>query len=54
MHNVTAPKSDKLTIERISNAEALASVRKASVKPGHAFRDKRNDYRRKPKFFAGW
>lgn len=54
MFNVTAPKSNKIVIPRMSQAEALASVRKGPVKAGQTFRDKRNDYRRKPKFFAGW
>lgn len=54
MHNVISPKSNAVVIARLSNAEALAGVRKVAVRGGQAHRDKRNDYQRKPKFHRGW
>ncbi len=54
MKTTCAPKSDKIIIRVQSNADALAKVRKTPVRAGQAFRDKVNDYKRKPKFFSGW
>lgn len=41
-------------IERITNMEAYRAIRKPMARPGAAMKDKRNDYRRKPKHFKGW
>ena len=53
MKNTTAPKARGITISRLTHAEALAGVRKVAVPASRTFRDKRNDYQRKPKFFTG-
>ena len=42
------------TLSIPSQLESLAKVRKAPVRAGQAHRDKRNDYKRKPKFHKGW
>lgn len=54
MFNTTPSKSEKLIIHRMTHAEAFASVRKVAVRAGQSHRDKRNDYKRKPKHFSGW
>ena len=51
---ISQKKPEGFFIERISNAEALRSVRKPIPRPGAAMKDKRNDYARKPKHFKGW
>lgn len=53
MKNTTAPKAKGIVIRRLSNAEALAVVRKASVRSGQTFKAG-TDFRRKPKHFTGW
>lgn len=53
MQNTTAPKSKALVIVPLSNAQALASVRKVAVRSGVAFVPK-NAYRRNSKHRATW
>lgn len=53
MKTTTLPKPRAITITRLTNAEALASVRKVAVRSGVSFVPK-NAYRRNSKHRETW